>query len=281
MTVKIVTDSTADISPELAQRLDITVVPVYLTFGDKTYRDGVDVGVDEFYQKLESSPVHPTISAPSPGDFTAVYETLAKETDEIVSIHLSSKASATYTAALQAKEACGETGCRIEVVDSQWVTMALGLITMAAAGAAQAGQNMHQVLEGVQKSITRVRVLGVFDTMKYLVLGGRISKATGLVGSVLNVKPLVTMREGEVVAAGIARTRSRGVERLYRLVENSASIQNLAIVHATTPGEARSLAERMSSILDKERIHIARLGLGLGVHGGPGTLIVALREEEG
>ena len=281
MTVKIVTDSTADISPELAQRLDITVVPVYLAFGDKTYRDGVDIGVDEFYQELESSPVHPTISAPSPGDFTAVYETLAKETDEIVSIHLSSKASATYTAALQAKEACGETGCRIEVVDSQWVTMALGLITMAAAGAAQAGQNMHQVLEGVQKSITRVRVLGVFDTMKYLVLGGRISKATGLVGSVLNVKPLVTMREGEVVAAGIARTRSRGVERLYRLVENSASIQNLAIVHATTPGEARSLAERMSSILDKERIHIARLGLGLGVHGGPGTLIVALREEEG
>jgi len=278
MTVKIVTDSSADINPELAQQLGITVVPLYLSFGDKVYRDGVDISADEFYQKLETSPVHPTTAAPSPGDFATTYEGLAKETDEIVSIHIGSKVSATYDAALRGKETLAGTRCQIEVVDSQWVTMALGLVTMAAAKAAQAGEDLHQVLEEVKSSIPRIRVLGVFDTLKYLLLGGRVSKTKAIVGSVLNVKPLFTMRDGELAMAGITRTRSKGVERLVELVKSALDIQDLAIVHATTPGEANSLKELISSILAKERIYIARLGPALGVHGGPGTLIVALRE---
>ncbi len=278
MTVKIVTDNSADINPELAQQLGITVVPLYLSFGDKVYRDGVDIGADEFYQKLETSSVYPTTSAPSPGDFATTYEGLAKETDEIVSIHISSKVSATHAAALQGKEALAGTRCQIEVVDSQWVTMALGLVTMVAAKAAQAGENLHQVLEEIKVSILCMRVLGVFDTLKYLLLGGRVSKTKAIVGSVLNVKPLFTMRDGELAMAGIARTRSKGVGRLYELVKSALDIQNLAIVHATTPEEASSLKELISSIVAKECIYVARLGPALGVHGGPGTLIVALRE---
>ena len=280
MTVKIVTDSTSDLSPELALQLGITMVPVYLSFGDKTYRDGVDMDADEFYRKLQTSPVLPTTSAPSPGDFTEVYKELARETDEIVSIHIGSKVSATYDAALQGKEALAETKCRIEIVDSEWVTMALGLVTIAAAKTAQAGESLQQVLEEVKKSIPRVRVLAVFDTLKYLLLGGRISKAKAIVGGILNVKPLITMRDGELVQAGLARSRSRGMDRLYELVKEASNLQDLAIVYSTTSEEANSFKERVGSVFPKERVHVARLGPALGVHAGPGALIVALREGE-
>jgi len=122
-------------------------------------------------------------------------------------------------------------------------------------------------------------MLAIFDTLKYLLLGGRISKAKALVGTLLNVKPLLTVRDGELLPAGLARTRSKGIERLLGLVKNALNIQEVAIVHSTTPDEASSLRERIGSIFDKERIHVARLGPALGVHGGPGTLILALREK--
>jgi len=130
----------------------------------------------------------------------------------------------------------------------------------------------------IRRSIPNIHLLAVFDTLKYLLRGGRIGKAKALLGSVLNVKPLLTLRDGELVPAGQARTRSRGIERLHDFVKGALNIQELAIVHSTTPDEAGSLRERISSVFDKRRIHLARLGPALGVHGGPGTLIVALRE---
>lgn len=139
MTVKIVTDSTSDIALELAQRLGITIVPIYVHFGDKTYRDQVDIDTDDFYHKLETGHIHPRTSAPSPGDFIKVFKKLAQETNEILSIHLSSKTSGTYNAALLAKEALSSERCRIEVIDSEFVTMGLGLIIMMAAKAASIG----------------------------------------------------------------------------------------------------------------------------------------------
>ena len=278
MTVKIVTDSTADLPAQLAQELGITVVPVYLRFGEKVYRDRVDISEDEFYQKLVESPVHPTTSQPTPADFADVYNRLSKETDEIVSIHLSAKTSGTYNSALQGRE-LAETECHIEVVDSLSVTMGLGLMAMAAARLAEAGESLQAIMEEIRQAIPRIRLLGVFDTLKYLLLGGRISKVRAIVGTLLNVKPLITMRDGELVQAGLARTRSKGMDRLLDLVKNTLNIQELAIVSSTTPDEADSLKERIASTFDKRYIHLARLGPGLGVHGGPGTLILALREK--
>ena len=278
MTVKIVTDSTSDLSPQVAQELGITVVPVYVRFGEKVYRDGVDISKDELYQKLVASPIHPATSQPSPGDFADVYRKLAKETDEIVSIQVTSKLSGTYNSALQGREMAG-VGCHIEVVDSLSVSMGLGLITMAAARLAGSGESLPAVMEEIRQCVPRIRTLGVFDTLKYLLRSGRLGKAKALLGSVLNVKPLLTMRDGELLPAGLARTRSKGIDRLFDLVKNALNIQELAIVHSTTPDEAGSLKERIASIFDRERIHIARLGPALGVHGGPGTLILALREK--
>ena len=278
MTVKIVTDSTADLPVLLAQELGITVVPVYVRFGQKVYRDRVDISETEFYQKLVESPVHPTTSQPSPADFADVYKKLSREADEIVSIQVTSKLSGTYNSALQGRE-LAEMGHPIEVVDSLSISMGLGLIAITAAKAAMAGESLQAVMEEIRQCIPCIRLLGVFDTLKYLLLGGRIGKAKALLGSVLNVKPLLTMRQGELLPAGLARTRSKGIDRLFDLVKNALNIQELAIVHSTTPDEAGSLKERIASIFDRERIHIARLGPALGVHGGPGALILALMEK--
>ena len=278
MPVKVVTDSTSDLSPQVAQELDITVVPVYVRFGEKVYRDGVDISHDEFYQRLAVSSVHPSTSQPPPSDFADVYRKLAKETDEIVSIQVTSKLSGTYDSALRGRELV-PAGCHIEVMDSLSVSMGLGLIAMAAARLAKAGESLQGVVDDVKQAIPHIRIFGVFDTLKYLLLGGRIGKAKALLGTLLNVKPLLTMRDGELVPGGLARTRAGGIERLFDFVKNALSIQELAIVHSTTPDEAISLSERIGSIFDEERIHLARLGPALGVHGGPGTLILALREK--
>ena len=278
MTVNIVTDSTADLPVQIAQELGITVVPVYLCFGDKVYRDGVVAGLCWQCGSTPGCPVHPTTSQPTPADFVSVYQELSKEAGEIVSIHLSAKTSGTYNSALQGRELAA-TGGHIEVVDSFSVSMGLGLIAIAAARLAKAGESLQVVLEEIRQAIPHIRLLGVFDTLKYLLLGGRISKAKAIVGSVLSVKPLITMRDGELVQAGLSRTRAKGVERLFDLVKGALNIQEVAIVHSTTPDEAGSLKERIASIFARDRIHLARLGPGLGVHGGPGTLILALREK--
>jgi len=278
MTIAIVTDSTADLPPQIVQELGITVVPVYLRFGEESYRDGVDMSHDEFYRRLSEDPVHPTTSQPTPSDFADIYSKLSRHAEEIVSIHLSSKVSGTYNSALQGRE-LAEVRCPIEVVDSVSVSMGLGLITMTAARLAAAGEDLRRVMEEIREAIPRIHTLGVFDTLKYLLLGGRISKARALVGSLLSVKPLITMREGELVQAGLARTRSKGIDRLFDLVKNALNIQELAIVHSTTPDEAASLKERIASIFDRKWIHVSRLGPALGVHGGPGTLILALRDK--
>ncbi|MFC2016167.1 DegV family protein [Chloroflexota bacterium] len=278
MKIKIVTDSTSDLPPRLAEELGITVVPVYVHFGDKVYRDRVDISEDEFYQRLQSDPIHPTTEPPTPQDFAAVYQKLSQDADGIISIHISSKLSATSNSALLAKELV-ETECPIEVVDSQLVTMGLGLLAMAAATVAKSGKSLPQVVEEVKQTIPSIYLLGFLDTLKYLALGGRIGKAKALLGSVLSVKPMLTVKDGELEPAGQVRSRANGMDRLYDFVKNATDIQDLAIVYSTTPDEAQSLAERMDSIFAEERTRLVRLGPALGVHGGPGVLFVALREK--
>ena len=278
MTVKIVTDSSADLPTDLAQELGITVVPLYVRFGEEVYRERVDISEDEFYQRLIQGPIHPVTIQPNPQDFINVYQKLSPEADGIVSIHISSKLSGTCNSALQGKKMI-EKGCPIEVVDSQIITVGLGLICMAAATVAKAGGGLPQVLEEVKQMIPNTHLLGLMDTLKYLLLGGRIGKAKALLGSVLKVKPMVTLKDGEVVPAGQARTRAKGIDRLFDFVKNATNIEDLAVAYSTTPDEAQALAERIGSIFPKEQIKLARLGTTLGVHGGPGFLAVAFREK--
>jgi DegV family protein with EDD domain len=278
MTVKIVTDSTSDIPAELIKEYGITIVPAYVQFNGKTYRDGVDISQDEVYQKMVTDNIVVKTSQPPPGDFINVYKKLLTEADELISIQVTSKLSGIYNSAVQAREMIGG-GNRIEVVDSMSASMGLGLMTLAAARMAKDGEDLPGIMEEVKSSISRTHLWGIFDTLKYLFLGGRIGKAKALLGGMLHVKPMLTMSNGELQPTGLARSRSKGLDKLFENIRNCRSIQDLAIVHSTTPEDAQSLKERIGTILDKSNIHISRLGPALGVHGGPGTLILALREK--
>jgi len=279
MTVRIVTDSSCDLPAELVQELGITVVPLYVRFGEEVYREQVDISLDEFYQKLEHGPIHPVTIQPSPQDFVTAYQKLSQEADGIVSIHISSKLSGTCNSALQGKKLL-EKDFPIEVVDSQIITVGLALICIAAAKMAKAGESLASVVEEVKQMIPNVRLLGLLDTLKYLQKGGRIGKAKALLGSVLNVKPMITLKEGEVVPAGQARSRSKGIERLFNFVESAPNIEDLALAYNTTPDEAQALAERLGSIFTKEAVKVIRLGTTLGVHMGPGGLAIGIREKK-
>ncbi|MGD9117071.1 MAG: DegV family protein [Dehalococcoidia bacterium] len=277
MTVKIVTDSSADLPDELVKELGITVVPLYVRFEDEVLRDRVDISEDDFYQRLTEGPIHPNTTQPSPQDFVDVYRKLAKSADGIVSIHLSAKLSGTCSSALQAKGVVANE-CPVEVVDSETLSMALGLLVIAAARAAKEGKSLDEVEAVARETLPKIHLLALLDTLKYLLLGGRIGKAKALLGSLLSVKPILTLKDGEVVPGGQVRTRAKGMDRLFEFVENSKDIQELTVVHSTTPDEAEALAERLGSVFDKAKIIISRLGPVLGVHIGPAALIVAVRE---
>jgi len=276
MTIKIVTDSTADLPPQLAGELGITMVPVYLRFGDEVFHDGVDISADEFYQRLKSDPVHPSTTQPTPQDFVDVYKELAPKADGIISIHVSAKLSGTCNSALQAKATVGDK-CPIEVIDSQVVTMGLGQLAMAANALARSGRSLQQVAEEVKKMIPSIRLLGLLDTLKYLALGGRIGKMQALLGSVLNVKPMMTMKDGLLTPAGRARSRAKGVEVLFNYVKKATDIQDLAVVYNTEREEAQAFVKRLGALYPEEKIILAQLGPALGVHTGPGIIFIALR----
>ena len=278
MAVEIVTDSTADLPAELVNELGITVVPLYVCFGKAVYRDRVDINEDDFYDRLLRDSTHPTTTQPTPQDFAEVYRKLSSKADGIVSIHISDKLSGTCNSALQGKKLAGN-GCPIEVIDSKTTSMALGLIVMAAATIARTGKGLPQVVEDVRQVVSSVQLFVLFDTLKYLAKGGRVGKAKSLLGSVLNVKPMLTIRDGEFMPVGQVRSRSKGIERLFSFAGNADNMEDLVIIHSTTPDEAQSLADRINSTLHPKQVRIARLGPVLGVHGGPGVLAVAFRRK--
>jgi len=173
MKVKVITDSTCDMPGKLAQVLGIKVVPIYLRFGEKTYRDGIDITKDEFYSMLTSSPVHPSTSQPNPEDFTAVYKEYCDATDGIVSIHVSSKISGVFNSANIARKSL-ESHCPIEIIDSKFNSAGLSLVVKAAALTAQTGASFSEVVNEAEKSINQIKMFGMFETMKYLARSGRV-----------------------------------------------------------------------------------------------------------
>lgn len=276
MAVKVVTDTTADLPPALAKELDITVIPLYVRFGEKVYRDHLDISQDDFYARLPVDPVHPSTSQPSPQDFIEVYEKLADNKDGIISIHISKKLSGTWDSATQAKKMM-EGKVPIEVVDSMSVTMGLGLLAVLAGRMAKDGAALEEIKTAVEKAVPQIHVLALFDTLKYLAAGGRIGKAKALVGSVLNVKPVLAVKDGEMHPAGQARSRAKGIARLVEWAGEFSNIEDISVGHTTTPEDAEKLAEQMPDSFPNDKIIRARLGAVLGTHAGPGTLFVAIR----
>jgi DegV family protein with EDD domain len=279
MKIQVITDSTSDIPPEVAQELGIRVVPIYLRFGDKTYRDGVDIKSEEFYSKLESSPVHPATSQPNPEDFTGVYKEYCENIDGIVSIHISSRISGTFNSARMAQKTL-KSQCPIEVIDSKYNSAGLGLVVIAAARLAQSGASLAEVVKEANRAINQVRMFGMFETMKYLARSGRVNKTIAAASRILHVMPLLTFNDGEIVRAGLVRTVTKGMDKIYEFVKNNIPISELTIVHSKVAEQANELKQRLSEFIMDEIISIAELGAGLGVHGGPGVLLAAIRRSD-
>jgi DegV family protein with EDD domain len=268
--VRVVTDSTADIPPQLAEELGITVIPCNVQFGLESYRDGVDLTREEFYAKLVESPELPTTSVPSVGVFTETYRELAKETNEIVSIHLSSSLSALYsTACLGAKDVAE---VKIKLVDSRQASMGLGWLAIAAAEAAKEGRGSEEIVAIVKDMIPRTRVLAALDTLEYLRRGGRVSTLVAALGTVLSIKPILEIKEGEVLPKDRVRTREKSIRRLVEIVRDSAPFERLAVIHANVPEVAKRLVEMLSPYHPAEKILIAEVGTVLATHAGPGAI---------
>ncbi len=279
MVVKVVTDSTSDIPAEVAQELEIAVVPLYVHFGNEVHQDGVDLSADEFFHKLVTEPILPKTSAPSAGTFAEMYENLAAETDEIISIHISTKLSATYNTALLGKGGM-KAPCRVEVVDSLSASIGLGLLAITAAKAALAGANLDKIAAMIHQAIPKTHYFGMVDTLEYLHKGGRIGKAQAFLGSMLNIKPLLTLRDGEAYPLERVRGRPKALARLCELVEKFHHIKDMAIAHTTTPEELEALAARLSPLFPPDQLYKSRCGATMGTYLGPGALTVAVIEDE-
>jgi DegV family protein with EDD domain len=280
MAVKIVTDSLSDITSDIAQGLGITVVPLTVSFGKESFLDRITMTTDEFYYRLIHDTTWPTTTQPPPGDFVDVYNKLAEETDEILVITLSSKLSGTYQSALNAKDLV-EKECRIEVIDSLTVAMGLGLIVISAAKKAQSGAKLDEVADLVRRAMPRSHLIALFDTLKYLAKGGRIGKAQGLLGAMLSVRPILTVKDGEMSPLTRLRSRAAGIDYLYNFVADFSYIEGVAVEHSTTPDDADKLVERLSSLLPKERIYRSTISPVVGTYAGPGAMAVSVLEAEG
>ncbi len=276
MTVKIVTDSTSDLTPAIADKVGITVVPLNVHFGTdigtETYRDGVDLAAEDFYRRLVQNNTLPTTSAPAPGTFAEVFDRLAEGTDEILAITISSKLSATYKAAIEGKE-LRKSQARLEIIDSFNAMAGLGLIAIAAA---KAGANLDEVIDVVRSSMGPVDFRVAFDTLEYLRKGGRIGRAQAFLGSALKVNPILTIRDGLTDGVTRVRCRAKAVDYLGDFVTSFPELEEVAIEDATTPDEAEIIAERLSSKFPRDRLHWMKVGPVIGTHVGPHVLGVAV-----
>jgi DegV family protein with EDD domain len=268
MAVKIVTDSTSDLTPEIASEMGITIVPLYVHFGPEVYRDGVDLTTEDFYQKLAQSKDLPTTSAPSPGDFATVFDKLAKDTDEILAITISTKLSATYNAAMEGK-GIRKNKARLEIIDSFWAVAGLGLIAISAAKAAKAGANLDEVIKATRRSMNKVDVRIAFDTLEYLKRGGRIGTAQAFLGSMLKMNPILTIKDGNTAGVTRLRCRAKAMDYLVDFVNGISNIEEMAIEDAATPDDAQAVINRLGSGFSKERIYRMKVSPVIGTHVGP------------
>lgn len=280
MAVRIVTDSTADLPPELAHDLGISIVPLSVIFGDEVFREGIDISHDLFYDKLIHGKVLPTTSAPSVGDFIEVYEPLLKKTDKIVSVHISSKLSATHSSACQAAQILADKGARIEVVDSEVVSLGLGFVVLAAARAAREGRRIEEVKAVAERTTERIRICVMVDTLEFLRRGGRIGRARAFLGTMLRVKPLLSLRHGEVHPEERVRTKRHAVERLFQLATSYPNVREIAIAYSTNPQDAHDFQLRLREVMPDVNIVVTRVGPVIGTHAGPGALAFGLLEGE-
>jgi DegV family protein with EDD domain len=272
--IHLVTDSTSDIPPSDAETLGVSVVPLVVRFGNEQYRDGVDIDADGFYAKLEHTDVHPTTSQPSPEVFAALYRTLLADPDDhVVGLHISSKLSGTLQSAHLAAQEFDAS--RVHLVDTESVSGGLQLLVRAALDDIRAGDDAPTVAAKATQRRSRVSILVLLDTLTYLHRGGRIGRAQSFLGGLLNVKPLLAVRDGEVAPIARPRSRAKGIDLIIDDIRARAPLQSLAAFHAASPEPMRQLVDRLGAADPSVVAVQGRIGPVVGAYSGPGGLGVA------
>lgn len=260
---RVVTDSTSDVPQEWCERFGIEVVPLKVLFGTDSFRDRVDLSTSQFFARLAQAERLPTTSAPSPGDFAAVYERLSHECDGVISIHISGGLSATVEAARVGARSVE--GFPVHVIDSRCVTVCVAFLCRVAAEAPTLGEAVRMV----EERVPRQRILALLDTLKYLEMGGRIGRAQALLGSVLDVKPILGVSNGQVEALDRVRTRSKAIPRLVEMLRRDLPVERLAVVHAQAPQDAERIRAQVAHELPELEVETGEIGAVLGTHVGP------------
>ena len=279
MAVRIVTDSTCDLPLGDVDRYGITVVPLTVFFGEEAFLDGVEISGSDFYARMVASKTLPRTSQPSVELFQDAYHSLAGDGVEIVSIHVSSRLSGTLNAASIAREVVKH-DVHVDLIDSYNVSLGLGLIVLEAARAAQAGATLAEVVATARRAMDRVSVHVAVDTLEYLQKGGRIGRARSLLGSVLSIKPIVCVDDGEVAPFERVRTRAKAIERMFELASGMPRAKEMFIGCGGDDTEGRALLERLRPLLPHTELKVGHLGPVVGVYTGPNALGIAALERE-
>ncbi len=275
-TVKIVTDSTADMQPETLRRLGVAVVPLMVLMGDQTYRDGIDITAQEFYRRLPQLSKLPSTSQPAPGNFMQVYEEALADGSSVISLHLSAKLSGTYQNAVVAAQ--NFPPGRVRVIDTQVVSAGIAMFVQTAVEMARNGRTIDEIEAEMLSMCERVKIIAIVDTLEYLRKGGRIGGLRSFLGSVLSVKPILHLKDGEVQPLAQVRTHTKALQRVAEIVKGMGKLERLAIMHAADPDGAGELANLLSPVFPLKDMYISDIGPVIGTHTGPRCIGVGLEK---
>lgn len=269
MTVAIVTDSASDLPADLASELDIEIVPLKVRFGDTEFVDRRELTTEDFWRRCKASAVLPSTAAPSPGEFEEAFRRAAANdgTEGVICISLSGALSATYEAAQQAARAL-DGDVDVRVIDSRALTLALGIIVVQAARAAQSGKSLDDIVGIVEGLIPRTRIYAALDTLENLKKGGRIGGAQAMLGSMLSIKPIIELNSGKVEQESKQRTRGKALRYLVEKVSEHAPVENLAVMHGDAP-DIDDFLDMLAEVHPRDSVTVAQLGPVIGAHGGP------------
>ena len=269
--VAVVTDSGGELLPEVKAELGIATVPHRIHFGEQTFRDGVDITAFQFLRRLAHTNLMPTSSPPTLSDFQEVYAKLAEETDQIISIHISSKLSETLRLATQAMQPfLGR--CRIVPFDSQLISVGQGFLVTIAAQIAQEGATVDDIIRLLRGVIPHIYIVFFARELQYLERGGYLSKAQTILGSMLGIRPLLIVEDGEIQPLEKVRSHARALERLAEFIAEFSQIETATLLYSSSPGEVREAAERLRFVLPQMEISSAPYGTVIATHIGPGAV---------
>ena len=278
----IVTDSTSYLPKEFIQKHSIAITPLVLIWGDEMFQDGVDIQPAEFYNRLKTAKVMPTTSQATPATMHSAFQGLVDQGFDVLGIFISSKLSGTIQSAIQAREMMGSAGKKVTLVDSQSTSIALGFQVLATARAKDAGESLEECVALAEKAHEKTGVYFAVDTLEFLHRGGRIGGAQRFIGSALNLKPILALKEGKVEGVERIRTKSKAHDRILELVAeqvNGKSTIRIATLHANAFEDAKSLLDRAANMINPVETILSELSPVVGTHTGPGTIGLAFSFE--